>query len=405
MFYVDFDIIMPDQVTIRVPNVSISEPIGVLKQTLFEYVETACYTAFSLALKVDDDFTKLHEFAEISTVISSKTTKLETLHMIPEDYDVKQLRYHVKKLREIISSPPITRGALVKSGDKSKTNKPSKNDKNEAAGEQKNPNSDEIELLMQSEKVGNSIKLSEFYKEILFRTGKYIDQFDNGNYKTQQLSDVIKSVSLSAWNPPPPHRKLQGDLVYIEVATAEDGIFQITATNCGFFVNSSNRLSFDPRPSSTIQFFSHELLHLILLISPTVRQVWSSSLKAIDNIIAQAENETNQFSGALDLIATLYGKGKGDQIQLVPQWNIPSDDVYKTHPLSKGSNPSCTIYKHHTNDIGRVIDEMTDNFGVDERGAAREWNDEIQPMRELSANDLQQKVTKAKFIHKVRSLS
>lgn len=38
---------------------------------------------------------------------------------------------------------------------------------------------------------------------------------------TKSLSQCVKSASLSGWNPPPPTRRIQGDLLYIEVVTEE----------------------------------------------------------------------------------------------------------------------------------------------------------------------------------------
>jgi hypothetical protein len=37
----------------------------------------------------------------------------------------------------------------------------------------------------------------------------------------KSLSQCVKSASLSGWNPPPPARRIQGDLLYIEVVTEE----------------------------------------------------------------------------------------------------------------------------------------------------------------------------------------
>ena len=76
------------------------------------------------------------------------------------------------------------------------------------------------------------IKLGMFFNETLLRgssTPKLISSFKNENSLTangsevacKQLSDCVKSISASGWNPPPLYRKAQGDLMYVEVVTGK----------------------------------------------------------------------------------------------------------------------------------------------------------------------------------------
>lgn len=162
------------------------------------------------------------------------------------------------------------------------------------------------------------VSLGLFYDEVLFRTGSVNPEL----FKLKPLTQVIKNVSLSAWNPPPSQRRLRGDLLYIEIISSEDGIFQITATSSGFFVNSSTRAVFDPRPAMN-PCFSHELLTTIIGCSPGFRAAWTSYLSAID------AREVTLKAGALDLIATLYTRGMGDSISVSPPWLLPPDQVFK----------------------------------------------------------------------------
>lgn len=52
-----------------------------------------------------------------------------------------------------------------------------------------------------------------------------------------QAPTYLKDLSLSCWNPPPGHRKLQGDFLYINVVTVEGRQCDITSCPKGFFLN------------------------------------------------------------------------------------------------------------------------------------------------------------------------
>ena len=43
----------------------------------------------------------------------------------------------------------------------------------------------------------------------------------------------LRAMALSGWNPPPGNRRLQGDLIYLVVVTAEDKKFHITSSTRG----------------------------------------------------------------------------------------------------------------------------------------------------------------------------
>lgn len=58
-------------------------------------------------------------------------------------------------------------------------------------------------------------------------------------------------------------RKVQGDLMYLEVITGAEGVFHITAISSGFYVNRNNRHHFDPTPSSPLHFH-HSLWDVLL---------------------------------------------------------------------------------------------------------------------------------------------
>lgn len=59
--------------------------------------------------------------------------------------------------------------------------------------------------------------------------------------------ECLRMLRLSGWNPVPSHRRLQGDLLYIDCETLEGDSLCITACPRGFFVNRCASV-FDPEP-------------------------------------------------------------------------------------------------------------------------------------------------------------
>ncbi|XP_046871275.1 clustered mitochondria protein homolog [Hypomesus transpacificus] len=81
----------------------------------------------------------------------------------------------------------------------------------------------------------------------------------------------LKDLSLSCWNPPPGHRKLQGDFLYITVLTLEGRRCDITSCSRGFYHNRSTEEAFDPRPASSTPV-CHCLTDLLAHFSPGFKQ-------------------------------------------------------------------------------------------------------------------------------------
>jgi protein TIF31 len=90
------------------------------------------------------------------------------------------------------------------------------------------------------------------------------------------LCRVNCSISYCGFNPPPPHRRLLGDLAYLEVQfPADDEKVYVTAIPAGFYINTSTIETFNPAPASQA-CFSHELLDCLLQKSNSLRYAWVS---------------------------------------------------------------------------------------------------------------------------------
>ncbi|TNM89542.1 hypothetical protein fugu_003776 [Takifugu bimaculatus] len=166
----------------------------------------------------------------------------------------------------------------------------------------------------------------------------------------------LKDISLSCWNPPPGHRKLQGDFLYITVVTIEGRQCDITSCPKGFFLNRSTEDVFDPRPAQSSPV-CHSLTDLLCHISPAFKQTF-----ALKN-----------------------------RPQLSPVETLPTP----YHTMS-WLGPSCAS-RIHKNAFTRL--------GVDEEPAtqAPDWNEELQAARDLPVNSLEERLQRDRTLLQVNS--
>jgi hypothetical protein len=148
----------------------------------------------------------------------------------------------------------------------------------------------------------------------------------------------------------------------------------------GFFINKSNRTSFDPRPAST-PHFSHSLFNTLSSYSASVAAAWTGLCNYSDHHhqfvngpFTQLENQLKNFNGD---VATLPAN----------TWLIPQENRVQA-----------------SYDLFRAQEQLSELFGVEELGAPREWNDEIQSIRSLPATELGEKIVKARLEYRVSQL-
>ncbi|KAF8562588.1 hypothetical protein P879_08751, partial [Paragonimus westermani] len=88
----------------------------------------------------------------------------------------------------------------------------------------------------------------------------------------------VRQLNYSNWNPPPPPRKLLGDLIYLFFHTLEDKRYHITACPRGFYVNMSTEDEFNPHPIQHA-YVAHSLLDLLKQLSPGFKRNFETLLK------------------------------------------------------------------------------------------------------------------------------
>ena len=393
-FFITIRISLPNGKTLTVSSASPTEPTSFFKQALLDYQETAHFTNYKFVLsdgKSINDFVDLMSYCEPPNDDSSNPTLNVTL--IPLQYDIKKARVHLKRVRDIISYPPTMKLS-------SKANCDSSNSINEGMDEEKNTfvatgagvetennESTQNQISALKDKLPNveqiftnTTPLSTFYSEVLLRVGSIGETTNTINeINTKSPSDCIKSVSLSGWNPPNAVRKVAGDLLYIEVVTSDEGSFHITATPLGFYLNKSNRHTFDPSPASQ-PYFSHELLNTILGISVNFRTAWNHMCLQPDmtKSLKDRASSIGKVSGPapLDAICTMYLQGRGDGTSLKPQWNVPTQHTFIGNKSGEEDNEiisSSNGFSSHMFDWHRMHEDLCDTYGAEEVGAAREW--------------------------------
>ncbi|KAM7391868.1 hypothetical protein PAMP_022519 [Pampus punctatissimus] len=167
----------------------------------------------------------------------------------------------------------------------------------------------------------------------------------------------LRDLSLSCWNPPPGHRKLQGDFLYITVVTMEGRRCDITSCPKGFFHNRSTEELFDFRPVQSSPV-CHCFTDLLCHISPAFKQTFTTI-------------KTRHILPPVEVLPTPY------------------------HTLS-WLGPPC-VSRIHKNTFSRL--------GVDEQPASQapDWNEELQAARDLPQGSLEERLRREKALLQVNS--
>uniref|UniRef100_A0A3B4BAE4 Clu domain-containing protein n=1 Tax=Periophthalmus magnuspinnatus TaxID=409849 RepID=A0A3B4BAE4_9GOBI len=115
------------------------------------------------------------------------------------------------------------------------------------------------------------------------------------NSSQPETPSCVRDLSLSCWNPPPGHRKMQGDFLYITVVTTEGRRCDITSCPKGFFLNR-----FHLPPLEALPTPYHTLSWLGPPCSSRVHKNTFSRL-GVDEQPAQAPDWNEELQAARDL--------------------------------------------------------------------------------------------------------
>jgi len=113
-----------------------------------------------------------------------------------------------------------------------------------------------------------------------------VSDMDRRLYDLNDTTHIRMTIRLSGYHPPPPHRRVVGDLAYLEVTLPDGSITHVTAFMMGYYINRSSMTRFDPTPVVTKNgdkngcCYSHALLDCLLQKSTSLRAAWQSALVA-----------------------------------------------------------------------------------------------------------------------------
>lgn len=180
--------------------------------------------------------------------------------------------------------------------------------------------------------------------------------------KNLKDSTCIKVLAMSLWNPPPGNRRLNGDLLYLYTVTSEGKSFHLTASPRGFYVNRSDFAKFDPLPAE-VSYLSHSLADLMAQLSPAFKKNWA--------MINRRRCALHPF----ERLPTNY--------QLF-SWLAPREE--------------------HQVDCVRAEDAYTARSTEEHiPGQTREWNEELQAVRELPSSSIHERLLRDRAFFKVHS--
>lgn len=165
--------------------------------------------------------------------------------------------------------------------------------------------------------------------------------------------ECLKSIKFSSWNPPTRTRAMFGDLAYIVVTTLENRTLHITAHTHGFYVNRSTDTVFSPQEHASYPSNAHDLVTLL--------RGASSKFTTDFAAVSKAMSDRHPFE-------VLSSPNR------VFQWLVPELPV---HP-----------------DAGRAEDFALGASECDASnpGVVREWNSELQELREMPAETAAQRL-------------
>ncbi len=206
----------------------------------------------------------------------------------------------------------------------------------------------------------------------------------------------LRWIRPSCWNPPFTQRSLIGDLLYLEVAMLDDIVIHITVTPDGFYVNRTSHGRFDPGPAFN-PHFSHELLFTLIRASSAFSEAWSEA-------VSQARTRSKQPDVLQSTLIQLIRDGCIDSVTSEPQWNVPLSSNDSLTGSTSLPYDGVSERRHMDNlslNYWRPQDDEYQSLGIIDKGAPRDWNDELQGVKEWDSSSYDKRIIQARAMHKI----
>ncbi|KAJ3204173.1 Intracellular distribution of mitochondria [Entophlyctis luteolus] len=173
-------------------------------------------------------------------------------------------------------------------------------------------------------------------------------------------SECLKSLTISCWNPPPPHRCTAGDIMYLAVTTNEAATFHIVCSVNGFYVSRSTDKHFDPAPKGACAF---TLPALLSQISPQFKTLFADVHAAVQK--------------------------RHPHTYLLPS--------------TEQSFPWVVAEPNYSADPSRTVDVVISYADNADALATRDWNDDLCSTAALPTATANERVVRAQSLHRVYS--
>ena len=372
------------------------ETITDLKLTLTVIPKTRSLTNYLILIQGEHDveqFGEIVTFGQIIEELALGEPECLQIQIREKPYNLAAVYEQIIRLREIVGlhyvdkvsqelgscggvtrfnsiklDPVTARGEAEKSDTneeeeeqeqgKGKDGKPNEKESGETKETDSQPELSREELLQLSDLVK---EIEQSPESINFTQAT---KFDNINGK---VKIPLKSFAVSQWSPVPSFQKTKGDLLYLTVQTLENETFHITSHFTGFFVNKCSATTFNPalKTNEKGRYHKHYLLYELLA------QLSPSFTKTIeDNEVKLSESTEHPETYLLP-----------NNSFLAFPWVVNASDL-KNIPDSSRSQL------------------MLISNGVDGSEIIKEWNNDIQAMKELPSTNFQERLMRDKLIQK-----
>ena len=343
-----------------------------VRHFLLSCPETCEYTQYHLthAGVVLNDYAELGVYDGLMKAVVNGT--VETLKIVPDVYDERGVRMHVRRVRELLRSPPHhVQTSLVLTLDELQEKEKREKKRSEARDRDgkkalKKEADDEASTADHAAADEPTLPHPSSTSSSSFFSPFALSDFFSHAHSTVSLPpplSCLQSLTYSAFNPPPGNRRLRGDLLYLTCTTLESHTLHITAAIDGFYVNSSTPTHFSPTPAPA-SYSSHTLIDLLRKASPLFAGRFGTNLsrRVLMHPFQLAE--------------------------LVPGTTLPTW-------LAKPTDWQA--------DDGRAEDALLASYGMDVRGVVRDWNEEYQSCLEMQVVGEDDRVRRDGHLHRVYS--
>lgn len=428
-----------EETRLQLPPLRLDEPISSIKAVLSEVLGYAHITNYRLILEKDQEETKiekngkertlqeqvlhpytsqaiilppptkeivLDDYTDLSSYITHINNGYKCIRVVLQSYNLSAVKDHVTRIRSLVDGncPHLEKLIMEevkeeeevveeKSDVEEEKKKKKKKGKKKKKDEKENQKEEEKDL---------STKAAELLKELSSKLPNYsLDEpltknYDNLEYfykyscnaQEKDLSTYIKKMQeydsktqvplkISMGNLPNRYRSISfNDVAYLNVDFGSKTFF-VTAIPSGFYLNRSTGDKFDPRPLEKCHY-SHSLLDCILLASADFQLAWSEAMKASKER-ATVNNKTSTEDTPLYALYRIIQRSFHEQ---------------KSNLLDSVILKPCWLLPPNTNQTVTEDESMDMN--------SRCWNEEYQSGREMPKGTLQERIDRARVLHKVQ---